>query len=541
MKQGIWVALLLLVAVPCFSWDEAPGAPIPAGHGPTHEDGGGDDIDVTNLVGLLADPQTAATHAGSHEDGGGDDIDVTNLVGLLADPQTPATHAGDHQNGGGDEVSVAGLSGLLADPQTPAAHATNPVNTYSIGANDNTTVAIEMDVSTGGQTPRVEFGNHGSVTGGEWLFYGLQAGVDRLMAFLSDNLGASFSGLRLWPNKDLNDVDWGSGTGYYIGQADNAKHIGLEAVPSQLFPYNTGSGLLYSTRLRAGIMFMSQHPMLINRGNTSEAGIDSVSVWAKGRVVLAGDSLSRGFFQVVPGGQGATGDRDPDTGIAGDKVTFQYGEGNTDWTGAEASWLFNSDDSNHDGAIDRYYPNDVIPLWILRGGGYVIRDGPLLVEGNSASLTLNEPLILSAYKENMTNSPGRKHGWWVGEEGLGNIGLDAVEDSVAPYWETTAPLYAASLAETSVEVFTAVSTIVAQLTGRVRMDATSNTVTATLFDCGSTTDGRKVRFVAVDVSNPLTIAAGGGDSILGGAPSLTSVGDSVALICYSANNEWEVH
>ncbi len=33
-----------------------------------------------------------------------------------------ASHASSHQNGGGDEVSVTGLSGLLADPQTPAAH-----------------------------------------------------------------------------------------------------------------------------------------------------------------------------------------------------------------------------------------------------------------------------------------------------------------------------------------------------------------------------------------------------------------------------------
>lgn len=34
-------------------------------------------------------------------------------------------HAAQHQNGGGDEISVAGLSGLLADAQTPVAHATS--------------------------------------------------------------------------------------------------------------------------------------------------------------------------------------------------------------------------------------------------------------------------------------------------------------------------------------------------------------------------------------------------------------------------------
>lgn len=34
----------------------------------------------------------------------------------------PAAHAASHQNGGADEIIVTGLSGLLADPQTPLAH-----------------------------------------------------------------------------------------------------------------------------------------------------------------------------------------------------------------------------------------------------------------------------------------------------------------------------------------------------------------------------------------------------------------------------------
>lgn len=33
-----------------------------------------------------------------------------------------APHAASHENGGGDELNVNGLSGVLADPQTPAAH-----------------------------------------------------------------------------------------------------------------------------------------------------------------------------------------------------------------------------------------------------------------------------------------------------------------------------------------------------------------------------------------------------------------------------------
>lgn len=80
---------------------------------------GTDDQAWTDVSGVVA------AHAASHQNGGGDEINVAGLSGVLADPQTPAAHASSHQNGGGDEISVAGLSGVLADPQTPAAHATS--------------------------------------------------------------------------------------------------------------------------------------------------------------------------------------------------------------------------------------------------------------------------------------------------------------------------------------------------------------------------------------------------------------------------------
>jgi hypothetical protein len=45
-----------------------------------------------------------ANHAASHQNGGGDEISVTGLSGLLADPQTPLDHATEHKAGGGDEL-----------------------------------------------------------------------------------------------------------------------------------------------------------------------------------------------------------------------------------------------------------------------------------------------------------------------------------------------------------------------------------------------------------------------------------------------------
>ena len=73
--------------------------------------------DAGNVVGPLVPSGSPGAHATSHENGGGDEISVLGLSGLLADDQNPTAHAIDHENGGGDEISVAGLSGLLADAQ----------------------------------------------------------------------------------------------------------------------------------------------------------------------------------------------------------------------------------------------------------------------------------------------------------------------------------------------------------------------------------------------------------------------------------------
>ena len=113
------------------------------GHAARHEDAGADEIDVTDLSGLLADPQTPAAHAAAHEDGGGDEIDVTDLSGVLADPQVPVAHAAAHEDGGGDEIDVTDLSGVLADPQTPATHAAD----HSDGGGDEVDAG---DLGSGG-------------------------------------------------------------------------------------------------------------------------------------------------------------------------------------------------------------------------------------------------------------------------------------------------------------------------------------------------------------------------------------------------------
>jgi hypothetical protein len=50
-------------------------------------------------------------HKTWHQDGGVDEISVSNLSGLLGDAQTPLAHKTSHQDGGADEINLSGLSG----------------------------------------------------------------------------------------------------------------------------------------------------------------------------------------------------------------------------------------------------------------------------------------------------------------------------------------------------------------------------------------------------------------------------------------------
>jgi hypothetical protein len=186
---------------------------VPGLHASTHEDGGADEISVTDLSGLLADPQTPLSHSGTHENGGVDEIDLTGLSGLLADQQDPinhavrhlrggvdeiaadqldidylpanytrtvvlpathvehltahlkgiddrflitAAHGATHQNGGSDEFSLAGMSGLLADAQTPLAH----VSTHENGGSDELNVGGLSGLLSDQQNPLAHAASH---------------------------------------------------------------------------------------------------------------------------------------------------------------------------------------------------------------------------------------------------------------------------------------------------------------------------------------------------------------------------------------------
>lgn len=71
---------------------------------------------------------------------------VTDSDPRNSDARTPTAHAASHENGGGDEISVAGLSGLLADAQTPLAHAASHLPS---GGDPLTTAAPAQGIGAG--------------------------------------------------------------------------------------------------------------------------------------------------------------------------------------------------------------------------------------------------------------------------------------------------------------------------------------------------------------------------------------------------------
>lgn len=84
-------------------------------HAETHEYNGTDELDLTNLHGLLADSQTPLEHVSTHETGtvtddvytgSSDELLVYGLFGALENPQEPLPHAGDHTLEGNDPIRI---------------------------------------------------------------------------------------------------------------------------------------------------------------------------------------------------------------------------------------------------------------------------------------------------------------------------------------------------------------------------------------------------------------------------------------------------
>lgn len=100
----------------------------PKAHKTSHQNAGGDEINVAGLSGKLADEQDAGEIKGVTVDDAakadgkvlGFQVASGNIEYITG--SAPGAHKVSHQNGGSDEINVAGLSGELADNQPPKTH-----------------------------------------------------------------------------------------------------------------------------------------------------------------------------------------------------------------------------------------------------------------------------------------------------------------------------------------------------------------------------------------------------------------------------------
>ena len=152
-----------------FDVKPAPLGPIPAGHAVTHEDTGIDEVDVTGLAGLLADPQTPILHSGTHALPSPDAVYVDFLAALETHTYFRLSpdgaggakwnsdvekHHTNHETGGSDEVDHAKLIHLTTgDPHTQYQLESAQLTSIITSATPQTLTdqaAIDWDLSLGG-------------------------------------------------------------------------------------------------------------------------------------------------------------------------------------------------------------------------------------------------------------------------------------------------------------------------------------------------------------------------------------------------------
>jgi hypothetical protein len=154
--------------------------PAPAAHAVTHEDGGSDELDVTDLLGVLADPQVPAAHDYTHSFGGSDTIDVEDLGtaenftyfrlspaggGRVKWNSDTEVHHPNHEDGGSDELEIETLPTAELD--------------------DNRVLAPD---GAGGVEFRAESGGGGGPTPTGTGFRHVAAGVEDAAAKLVENV-----------------------------------------------------------------------------------------------------------------------------------------------------------------------------------------------------------------------------------------------------------------------------------------------------------------------------------------------------------------
>jgi len=228
-------------------------------HSPRHEQGGSDELSVSGLAGVLADPQTpeqeavedivaALTVGGTNVDVAYDDsaatltistpaladqevrdlidtvvvggtqvsttYDGTNLT-VDIDAPTQAefdTHSGRHEDGGADELDVSGLSGVLADAQTPQTEAVQDIVGALVTGAGNVTVTYDdvgnvLTVDTSAlNTEEVEDAVGALVTAGNAITVNYDDGANTLSVGVDESALSFYDGTNLTADVDNQSV-----------------------------------------------------------------------------------------------------------------------------------------------------------------------------------------------------------------------------------------------------------------------------------------------------------------------------------------------
>lgn len=461
-----------------------------------------------------------------------------------------------------DLIPVGGNVGVTGDATVSG--------TVFIGDNTGTSVTISMNPNTGTQDALFEWQNNHSGLGPGFVFTNNNG--DPVAFIEGSNEGTSGSLFRIFPQENIGasatarDYSLGFGGGSGSTQAALVFNLGDQTRGSPLQDDLDADYLGMAGSMQGFEIF---GPVIAESGPYNN-GHGQVAFASDGGKFLGAKSTA--FFEFTPQGSTHTCDNTDLTETGGpgagtnvctrplhqfagalpDSYTvWSFGAGNDARTGRPIRKYVQKrfDSGAMPGTISNYASQDH-PNHAWDGAGLLMPYGTLIIGLNGSSSTngvsgfsSGDPIIALANGQDFTagavayDSPIT----WGSSASPLKLGAFRVGGADVYHLRSSRPIAASSYRELAVEEFTAVSNTVDQTTSRVRMDGASNAVTATLYDCSSLSDGSVVRFVAVDTTNPLTVAAGGGDSFLGGAPTLASVGDSATVICYGAANQWEVY
>jgi hypothetical protein len=205
-------------------------ASAPGAHAATHEDGGGDEIDVAGLSGELADPQPPKTHASSHEGG----ADPVTPAGIGAEPSiAPKNTAFNKDFGSGAGTVCEGNDSRLSDDRNDPDAIHDDVSgeiaalSEKVIPVDNDLLIIE-DSADSNSKKKLKISNLPSDSGNKTVFFMATDYANTTGDFRSRRIGATGAHEFTFPiPPDFSSLVSCDAIGIYLGSGGSGKQIDL--------------------------------------------------------------------------------------------------------------------------------------------------------------------------------------------------------------------------------------------------------------------------------------------------------------------------